>query len=395
MHGTTRVAIVLNGAGRVGRKFIELLDEKSELIRKLTGVHPVLTAVVTKDAVLFSKEGLSPGDAFDWLGARTTGSGGKTGSLKGVILGSGDYESVLDEIGRSMRGVVVEATPTDIWTGEPGLSHITKAISHGFSVITLSKGPLVVAFGNLLSLARQKGVGLRYSGAVAAALPTVDTAIYSMAGADIYEIEGVLNGTTNYILNRMSRGEPCEEALRKAQEMGIAEANPTLDVEGYDSAAKLLIIANTVWGTDFALSDVEREGITGLDGREVQALYAAGTPVRLVARARWTCAPRKSSRSSHCRWPDPGSPDPSDRPCRAGDPAAQGDKTPPVELSVHPQAVPKEHPFGVLPGTSKAVKFSSREMGDVIISGGASDVTGAAASCIKDLIHILEEGRVC
>jgi homoserine dehydrogenase len=204
-------------------------------------------------------------------------------------------------------------------------------------------------------LTREHGVSLRYSGAVVASPPILDTAAYAMAGAEIYEIEGVLNATTNYVLNSMAQGKAYKSALAEAQALGVAEANAKLDVEGFDSAAKLVIIANTVWGMELGLGDVDRHGITALNSRSVRESAAAGLHVRLVARAKM-------------------------------------DGLKPL-LTVRPEEVPGDHPFANLPGTSKAVRFRSRNMGDVSISGSAADVTAAAASALKDLIHILEERR--
>ncbi len=130
---------------------------------------------------------------------------GETGSR---VLPAADYASVLEMARSDGPGVVVEATPTNLETGEPGLSNLRTALDLRYSAVSLAKGPLVVAFGELSELARVRGAQLRYSGAVAAALPTVDTAVYAMAGAGIREIEGVLNGTSNYILNGMAGASP-------------------------------------------------------------------------------------------------------------------------------------------------------------------------------------------
>ncbi|MGE5579328.1 MAG: hypothetical protein ACM3WU_04710 [Bacillota bacterium] len=346
-----RVApVVLNGPGRVGLEFVRLLNESASDIAAKTGITPVLRAVQSRKGILFSPHGLSLEEVRDW--AKGQGQGPRSATVGLKVFAPADYASVLEMVRADSPGVVVEATPTNLETGEPGLSNVRTALEKGFSAVSLAKGPLVVAFGNLAALAKNKGACLRYSGAVAAALPTIDTAVYAMAGAGIYEIEGVLNGTTNYILNGMASGKSYKEALVEAQSMGVAEANPRLDVEGFDSAAKLLIIANTVWDLRLGLQAVARQGIPGLDAGFVHACAEKGTPVRLVARAV----------------------------------LAEGR----ADLSVRPEPVPQGHPFSNLPGTSKAVRFRSRNMGEVVVSGGASDVTGAAASALKDLIHVLE-----
>ena len=358
------VPVVLNGPGRVGREFIRLLEEEAGWIASNTGRRPVLCAVVSRRGILVSRSGLSLSQVLVWLGGgRVGGAGGA--DAEGPVLRAGEacvlppdeYTRMLDLVAQDCPGIVVEATPTDLVTGEPGLSHMLAALGRGFSAVSLAKGALVLAFGRLRDLARSKCASLKYSGAVAAALPTVDTAVYSMAGAGITEIEGVLNGTTNFILNAMSEGKPYYLALQEAQARGVAEADPRLDVEGWDSAAKLLIIANTVWDLDMRLEEVQRSGVTELDAGYVRERFLKGTPVRLVARARMA--------ESMVR----------------------------ARLTVKPEVVPASHPFANLPGTAKAVRFKSKNMGEVTVSGGASDVTGAAAAALKDVIHILEERK--
>jgi len=375
--GTTCVApVILNGPGRVGKEFIRLLSEEAPRIQEWTGCCPMLRAVTARRGILFSHGGLSLDDVLGWLDADAgqIAAGGAWSWLEGTAgaarlsaFAAADYSLVLDLVRGEAPGVVVEATATDLETGEPGLSHIVTAIEKGLSAVCLSKGPLVVAFGRLTALAKHRDVSLRYSGAAGAALPAIDTATYSMAGARIIEVEGVLNGTTNFILNSMAEGMPYPDALAAAQMRGVAEADPRLDVEGYDSAAKLLIIANTVWGLSQGLSAVDRQGITALDPSYVRSCAEKGTPVRLVARA---------------LLPEP-----------SGAPGAPSGEKPAPSLSVKPEPVPAGHPFVNLPGTSKAVRFKSRNMGEVTVSGGASDVTGAAASALKDLIHVLQERR--
>ncbi len=357
--GTARpvVPIVLNGPGRVGREFVRLLSQETECIAERGMCCPVLRAVQSRSGILFSYEGLTLEDIDSWLDAASNVQVGcREGSRLSSFPGS-DYPLVLDLVRGDVPGIVVEATPTDLITGEPGLSHIRAALDKGFSAVSLAKGPLVVAFDSLRSLARERGARLRYSGAVAAALPTVDTALYAMAGSNIFEIEGVLNGTTNYILNSMAGGESYAAALAEAKLMGVAESNPKLDVEGFDSAAKILIIANSVWGTSLGLGSVKRKGITTLKAGYVRECAKNGSPVRLVARA-----------------------------VLGG--AGVGGLEP--QISVEPEPVPQWHPFAGLPGTSKAIRLRSKNMGEIVVLGGASDITGAAASALKDLILILE-----
>ena len=160
--------------------------------------------------------------------------------------------------------LLLEASPTAVRTGEPGLAHIRAALGRGMHVVNANKGPLVVAYHDLMRLARARGVELRNAATVAAPTPALEVARYALHGAVVESIEAVPNATTNYILTLMEAGQALEDGIRAAQEAGIAETDPTLDVEGWDSAAKIIILANTVMGGDVRL-DVVGETETDVD----------------------------------------------------------------------------------------------------------------------------------
>jgi homoserine dehydrogenase len=222
-------------------------------------------------------------------------------------------------------------------------------------VVTANKSPLVVDLNGLRELARKKGLSLKYSAATAAALPTLDVGVHSLAGAEILSIEGILNGTTNYILTKMRHGTAYDEALREAQDKGIAERNPALDVEGWDTAAKLLLIANSVLGLDLSLREIHVEGITRLPHRKAAAAREAGKALKLIGRI---------SRSGG-RW----------------------------RAEVAPSIIDGSHPLFGVDGANKGVTFLTDTMGAVTVTGGKSDPRGAAAALLKDIIHIFAPVR--
>jgi len=255
-------------------------------------------------------------------------------------------EAVLKKI---EPGVLVECTPSNIQTGEPGLGHIQAALENGWHVVTANKGPLVVAFRMLQNLARENRLSLGYSGATAAALPTLDVGLYSLAGAEILAIEGILNGTSNFILTRMGEGATFEEALKDAQARGIAEHNPALDVEGWDTAAKLLLIANSVLGLDLSLDDIKIKGITEISPGRIEGAKREGRALKLIGKIRRT----------EGRW----------------------------RAEVSPSAIEAGHPLFHVDGTNKGITFLTDTMGSVTVTGGKSDPRGAAAALLKDIIH--------
>jgi len=246
-------------------------------------------------------------------------------------------------------GILVECTPSSLQTGEPGLSYIRAALENGWNVVTANKGPLVAAFRSLLNLAREKRLSLMFSGAAAAALPTLDVGLYSLAGAEVCSIEGILNGTSNYVLTRMGEGATFKEALEDAQAKGIAEPNPALDVEGWDTAAKLLLIANSVMGLELTLGDIKVKGITKISPASIEGSKKEGKALKLIG---------KISRAAG-RW----------------------------SAQVSPVAIKSGHPLFNVDGTNKGITFHTDTMGSVTITGGKSDPRGAAAALLKDIIH--------
>ncbi|TKJ24581.1 MAG: homoserine dehydrogenase, partial [Hadesarchaea archaeon B3_Hades] len=219
--------VVLIGFGNLGRGLSRVLIQKASFLRKSHGLIPRVVAIVDEFGAAVDEKGLNLTRLLKVAGKAGTVAaykGGKRGKLAHRVIEGVEAD------------VVYELTPTNIKTGEPGLTHIKRAMRAGKHVITSNKGPLVVAFKELDSLARRCGVEFRYSASVGGAVPVVGLARELLAGNEIREIRGVLNGTTNYILTRMStEGAPFEVVLREAQELGVAEKDPTLDIEGIDT----------------------------------------------------------------------------------------------------------------------------------------------------------------
>jgi homoserine dehydrogenase len=182
--------------------------------------------------------------------------------------------------------LLLEASPANMQNGQPGLGCIEAALTRGMHAVTANKAPLVLAFPRLLALARTHGVKLRFDATVAGGLPAVNLGQRDLAAADIHRLEGVLNLTTNYILTRMAQdGLSYDQALADAQAAGHAETDPSLDVEGWDAANKLVILAHSVLGQAATLDDVAVEGILGVTAERLARSAAGGKRVKLVATA--------------------------------------------------------------------------------------------------------------
>ena len=334
-----QVPLVLAGFGHVGKAFFGILQGKDESLRKRYGFALKLQAILKTDGGFISDSGITPEDFPDRPGQNTARSSlWKPGQT---------VEAVLKTV---KPGVLVECTPSNIQTGGPGLGHLRAALRAGWHVVTANKGPLAVDFKGLRGLARRNHLALKYSAAAAAALPTLDVGLYSLAGAEIQAIEGILNGTSNYILTRMGEGVAYEEALGEAQDKGIAEHNPALDVEGWDTAVKLLLIANSVLGLDLSLQDIRVEGIIKIPPELLARAKQEGKAFKLMG----------SMTRAGGRW----------------------------KAEVSPMSIESTHPLFGVSGTNKGITFLTDTMGAVTVTGGKSDPRGAAAALLKDIIHI-------
>ncbi|MGD8794063.1 MAG: homoserine dehydrogenase, partial [Anaerolineae bacterium] len=239
MREARQVKFLLIGAGNVGRRFLELVSRKQAVLRGRLGLDLVLTGVADTSGVAEDADGLGP----EAIVALKAAGRGVADHAEGGRPGVGPLEMV----GSVEADLLVEASPANMEDGQPGLGCIEAALERGMDVVTANKAPLVLAFPRLEALARVQGAGLRYDATVAGGLPAVNLGRRDLAAAEIHRLEGILNLTTNYILTRMADdGLTYEQALADAQAAGHAETDPSLDVEGWDAANKLVILAHSV-----------------------------------------------------------------------------------------------------------------------------------------------------
>ncbi len=337
----TTVPIVMTGFGHVGRAFLTLIKEKEASVRLRYGIGFELMALAKSDGAFFDGRPLD---------SRRVSKDGAPWVMNNPAWHPDMQLS--DILGLAGPGCVVDCTPSDLKTGEPGLHYLTAALERGWNVVTAGKGALVVAFGRLRAMARDKGLALRYSGATAAALPTLDVGLIALAGSQIEGIQGILNGTSNYILTRMAEGLSYSDALHVAQSHGIAEPDPSYDVDGWDSAAKLVLIANTCLDTEITLDHVKVTGIRGVEPGMVRDARKEGKSIKLLASA----SPGRKGRG----W----------------------------SLEVGPSVLDASHALFHVEGTEKGITFLSDTMGSVTVTGGRSNPRGAAAALLKDLVNI-------
>jgi homoserine dehydrogenase len=330
--------IVLVGFGVVGRSFAELIDKEAKKLDSEYGLRPRVVAIVDHLGAATSDRGI---DLKKALESKKT-----NGTLEG--LGPDSYRQgrvALDVIKDVEAEVVVESTPTELKRGEPGLSHLRMALQEGRHVICTNKGPLAIAMPALIELAHHNSVMLKFSGTVGGGTPVLDFAKKCLEGSKITSISGILNGTSNYILGKMaSEGVAMKNALAEAQKLGYAEADPTYDIGGFDTACKLVITSNYILGTSLSIKDVRIKGITDVTNKDVEKAKAEGNVIKLIGRV------------------DSGA-------------------------KVSPEEISATHPLNVS-GTFNAVCFNTYPAGEITLVGKGAGGMETASSVLRDLIEI-------
>jgi len=270
-----RVAFV--GFGHVGREVAQLLLEQEQRIYREFGLRLPVTAIFTAHhGRVQAEEGLELRIALDVLS--------RGGMLTEIAEGIDSSIPLLEAIGYASADVIVELSPLSIETGQPAIDHIRTALAWGKHVVTANKGPIAHAYRELRELATKEGLQLRFEGTVMDGAPVFNLFLETLQGLEILGFRGVLNSTTNYILTEMEREIPFHQALESAQELGIAEADPSLDLDGWDSAAKTAVLLNVLMGGDVKPQEIEREGIRQLSPADQQVALGTGHTYRLVCR---------------------------------------------------------------------------------------------------------------
>jgi len=252
--------------------------------------------------------------------------------------------------------VIAELTYTDIITGEPATGYIRKALRSGMHVVTSNKGPAALHYNEIHKLARKNDLFFRIEGTVMSGTPVFSLFENGLAGNEIREIKGILNGTTNFILTKMELDNmDYAGALKLAQQLGYAEADPTADVEGFDAAAKVVILSNVLLGGNIAPADVRRQGIAAITRDQVLAAKERGFRYKLIAQT------KKS-----------------------------GGK---IEAGVSPQQLPMADPLAGIMGAQNALTFDLDLMGKVTIQGAGAGKTETGYSILADMLAIHRNRR--
>jgi homoserine dehydrogenase len=335
--------LIICGFGNVGQAFVELIAERQSALKQRYGLDLQVAAVVNSGgAAVAKKGGLPTAELLSHI---------KQGGALATIKEYGRRDLTAREIISSgSADVLIEATPTNLVDGQPAYSHIQDALNCGMDIVSANKGPLVLYYAQLHDLAETSGCKIYLSAATAAALPTLDIGQLSIAGTTVLGIEAILNGTTNYILTRM-QVENCsyQTALEAAREMGIAETDPSLDVEGQDTGNKIILIANRVFGVLLGPTDVNVTGITGITPEDIVKARSEDKVIKLLGTG--------------------------------------GFEKGRLQLKVEPAALDRTHPLAAVNYTEKGISYLTDTMGRITVTGGRSSPVGAAAALLKDVIQ--------
>jgi homoserine dehydrogenase len=261
--------LVFVGFGHVGRRVAELLEE----------IGPRLPFHARTVAVLTGHHG---GDAPDGWPLDVPQPVTDGGSNAHVIAALVEHHA---RAARDRRLVCIETTLLDVNAGEPAIAHVRAALSGGAHVITTNKGPVAFSHAELASLARRVDREFLFEGAVMDGIPVFNLVRETLPGVRIEGFRGIVNSTTNHILTMMERGETFDAALRQMQAEGIAEADPSLDVDGWDAAAKTAALMNVLMEAGVTPHDIDREGIRDVSAESVRSAASNGARLRLVASA--------------------------------------------------------------------------------------------------------------
>jgi homoserine dehydrogenase len=346
MSDTTTYRLALIGFGSVGQGFAQILRDRGEWLARRYAIIPQIVAVCTRGrGSLYDPAGLDP--------AALLRAVEQAGHLRDLPGQSGWDPSQM--IAQAQADVLIEVSPTDLATGEPATGYVRAAIARGMHVVTANKGPIALHFAELRRQAAAAGVQLGFEGTVMAGTPALRLGWNDLAGCDLAEVHGIVNGTTNYILTQMERGMSYDQALAEAQRLGYAEADPAGDVEGHDAAGKAVILANVLMDAQLRPADVEREGITGVTQEAIAAAQSAGERWKLLARV----------------WRD-------------------GDR---VRASVRPTRLPTSHPLAGVGGATNAISFSTDLLGDITLIGPGAGGVATGFAILSDILALQRTSR--
>jgi homoserine dehydrogenase len=332
--------IALIGFGTVGQGLAQILRDQAAQLRAQYGFSAEIVAVATRSrGSLVHPAGLNPAALLDAIRAGSLDAYPDTPGLQRA------WHS--ERIARDADAdVLVEASPSDLDTGGPALDLCYAALTSGKHVVLANKGPVVVAYAELMAAAQAAGKRLLFEATVMAGTPSLRLALEALAGAEITRARGIINGTTNYILTQMETGMSFDDALAQAQALGYAEADPTADVDGWDAAGKARILSAALFGRTRRFEEMTVEGIRGLTQADIAHASEAGERWKLIAEV---------TRDA---------------------------------VTVRPVRVPLAHPLAGVSGGTNAITYTTALLGDVTLVGAGAGGVQTGFGLLGDLLAL-------
>jgi homoserine dehydrogenase len=340
-----RVRVWVVGFGTVGQRLVRALDDHRESLGERHALSfEVVGLANRRDGFVHRSEGIDLRSALSVAAA-----GGSLCDLDGVA----SWPTALDGIRATEADVLVEVTTSPAASGQPGLAHLEEALERGIPAVTSNKWPIALHGVRLTELARRRSTLLRAESTVMSGTPVLSTLSDGLAGARPVAVRGVLNATANFILSEMARGEGYADALAEAQRRGLAERDPSADVDGHDSAAKVMILSALVLGRQLRPEDVSRCGISSISDDEITQARSEGLTVREVA----TLEPSASG---------PGMP----------------------TGRVEPVGLRGDDLLAPVDGTNNAVVCEAEPLGEIMVLGPGAGVKLAGLGALSDLVNV-------
>ncbi len=334
--------LALIGFGNVNQGLAEILRDQKSFLAEAYGVSFTIVGVsALSKGSIYQPDGFQASELLEAVQ--------RDGNLDRVAAAQRGWDA-LTLITNSNAEIVVEASYTDLQTGQPAISYVRGALETGKHVVTSNKGPVALCYAELAELARQKSRLFGVEGTVMSGTPAIHLGHEVLRSAIIRKVEGILNGTTNYILTNMEMGVSYQDALAEAQKQGYAEADPTGDVEGFDAAGKVVILSQILFDRPIAMGEVERTGISQLTLEDIQQAKQAGE-----------------------RWKLIGSLEEKDGKLKA---------------TVSPVRLPLSHPLAGVSGATNAITYDTQILGRVTLIGPGAGRQQTGYALLSDLLAI-------
>lgn len=334
-----QLRLVLIGFGNAAQAFVKLLLEKERYLAEKEDVNVLVSAIAgNRKGALIDSNGLDLRSILNFLNTNS--------KFENAL-----DRNTLDVIAQAEADVAVELSPLSIADGQPAIGHIKAALNRGMHVVTANKGPIAWAFEELSAMAESRGVQFLYETTVMDGAPIFNLARHCLNGCEILSFEGILNTTTNFILEGMEQGKAFDEAVAEAQRRGFAEADPAMDITGIDAAAKTCALANAFMRARLTPPEVMTRGIEDITPDDLIKAYAAGQKIKLLCRG-----------------------------------FRDGDR---VRGVVEPVRFPLTHPFVRVTGTSSVLTVETDLMGKITVIEHDPEIEQTAFGIYSDMLQLI------